>query len=53
MNFTSRKDVIDKNLIHFDTRQFNHIVWTTPEELRKRLVERIAPTIGDGPSTKG
>ena len=47
--FTCRKDVIEKGLIHFDTRQYNHIAWTTPEELRKRLAERIAATIGDGP----
>ena len=48
--FTCRKDVIDEGLIHFDTRQYNHIVWTTPEELRKRLAERVAATIGDGPN---
>ena len=48
--FTCRKDMIDNGLIHFDTRQYNHIVWTTPDELRKRLAERIAATIGDGPS---
>lgn len=51
--FTCRKDVIDKGLIHFDTRQYNHIVWETPDELRKRLAERIAATIGDGPSAEG
>ena len=43
--FTCRQDVIDEGLIHFDTRQYNHIAWTTPEELRKRLVDRIAATI--------
>ena len=47
--FTCRQDVIDKGLIHLDTRQYNHIAWTTPEELRKQLVDRIAATIGDGP----
>ena len=51
--FTCRKDVIDDGLIHFDTRQYNHIAWETPEELRKRLAERIAATIGDGPSAEG
>ena len=35
--------------IHFDTRQFNHIVWKHPEELRARLRNRIAAVIGDGP----
>lgn len=29
---------------HFDTRQYNHIVWKTPEELRKKLVNRIQAT---------
>ncbi len=51
--FTCRKDVIDKGLIHFDTRQYNDIVWTTPAELRKRLAERIAATIDDGPGAEG
>ena len=32
--FTCRKDVLDNNDIHFDTRQYNHIGWETPEELR-------------------
>jgi hypothetical protein len=30
---------------HFDTRQFNHIDWQTPEELRSRLLSRIQATI--------
>ena len=34
--------------IHFDTRQFNHIVWKHPEELRAMLRNRIAAVIGDG-----
>ncbi len=51
--FTCRKDVIDEGLIHFDTRQHNHIVWETPEELRKRLAERIDATIGERPSDEG
>lgn len=46
--FTCRKDVIDGGLIHFDTRQYNHIVWETTDDLRKRLAERIGATIGDG-----
>jgi hypothetical protein len=48
--FTCRKDAIDK--VHFDTRQYNHIVWETPEELRDRLAKRISATIGDGPGKK-
>ncbi len=30
----------------FDTRQYHHIVWDTPEELRAELVERIRARIG-------
>ncbi len=51
--FTCRRDMIDRGLIHFDTRQYNHIVWETPEELRRRLAERIAATIGDRPAEEG
>ncbi len=29
---TCRKYAIDKRLVHFDARQYNHIAWTTPEE---------------------
>jgi hypothetical protein len=35
--------------LHFDTRQYNHIVWTTPNELYEKLKVRIAAVIGDGP----
>jgi nucleoside 2-deoxyribosyltransferase len=49
--FCCREDVISK--VHFDTRQYNHITWKTPEELRERLSQRISATIGDGPSRKG
>ena len=35
--------------VHFDTRQFNHITWNTPEELRERLRNRIGAVIGDRP----
>jgi nucleoside 2-deoxyribosyltransferase len=48
--FTCREDVIDK--VHFDTRQYNHIKWKTPDELRSRLAQRISATIGDGPLRK-
>lgn len=36
--------------VHFDTRQYNHIVWETPTELRQRLLARISAVIGDGPN---
>ena len=45
--FTCRKEQCDD--IHFDTQQFNHIFWENSEDLRKRLKDRIAATIGDGP----
>ena len=37
--WTCRKDHIDK--AHFDTRQYNHIVWEEAEDLKERLVNRI------------
>ena len=40
---TVRKDQIGQ--VHFDTRQYNHIVYETPDELRSRLYNRIAATI--------
>ena len=45
--FTCREDALQN--VHFDTRQYNHIVWKTPEELRKGLAARISAVIGDGP----
>ena len=36
--------------VHFDTRQYNHIVWQTPEDLRDQLAKRIAAVLGDGPN---
>ncbi|REL37682.1 hypothetical protein DYD21_07815 [Rhodohalobacter sp. SW132] len=41
--WTCREDYIDKT--HFDTRQYNHIVWETPEDLHKKLTNRILATI--------
>jgi nucleoside 2-deoxyribosyltransferase len=40
--WTCRKTDIEE--AHFDTRQYNHIVWETSEELRKKLVDRIQAT---------
>jgi hypothetical protein len=45
---TCEKDELEK--AHFDTRQLNHVLWTTPEELRERLYHRImGSSIGRGP----
>ena len=45
--FTCHKDMLDD--IHFDTRQYPHIMWEQPEELRQQLAKRISAVIGDGP----
>jgi hypothetical protein len=37
------------NDLHFDTRQFNHIVWKEPADLQSQLFARIGAVIGDGP----
>jgi hypothetical protein len=42
--WTVRSDQI--GLVHFDTRQFNHISWSTPDELHERLFHRISAVIG-------
>jgi hypothetical protein len=38
--------------LHFDTRQYSHIVWKTPADLLVQLRNRIGATIGDGPLPK-
>jgi nucleoside 2-deoxyribosyltransferase len=48
--FTCMEDIIGK--VHFDTRQYNHITWKTPDDLRQSLARRISATIGDGPLRK-
>jgi len=37
----------DLDNVHFDTRQYNHIVYSTPEDLYEKLVNRIEATIPD------
>jgi hypothetical protein len=39
------------NAVHFDTRQFPHITWTTPIDLREALYNRVAALIGTAPGT--
>tara|TARA_R110002012_G_scaffold77282_3_gene195494 strand:- start:37217 stop:37951 length:735 start_codon:yes stop_codon:yes gene_type:complete len=39
-----REDLIGQ--VHFDTRQYNHITWNTPEELREKLKNRVGAVIG-------
>lgn len=38
--------------LHFDTRQYSHIVWRTTSDLFEQLKNRIGATIGDGPLPK-
>ena len=45
--YTCRKDMVKK--LHFDTRQYPHIVWATPEELCKQLQYRIRALLDAGP----
>lgn len=41
--FTAKNEELEK--LHFDTRQFNHIGYNTPEELKDLLRNRIRATI--------
>lgn len=45
--WTCRTDMIGS--VHFDTRQFNHITWDTPEDLYTKLKNRIGAVLGQGP----
>jgi len=36
----------DLNNVHFDTRQYNHILWETEDELKEKLQDVILATIG-------
>ena len=49
--YLCRNDSIDK--IHFDTRQYHHITWSSPERLRTDLKNRILALIGEGPVRSG
>jgi hypothetical protein len=46
--WSCREDLIA--LLHFDTRQFNHIVWAEPDDLYQKLKNRIGAVLGDGPA---
>ncbi|MEZ5820070.1 MAG: hypothetical protein R3D82_04610 [Xanthobacteraceae bacterium] len=45
--WTTHSNSIDD--LHFDTRQYNHIVWDTPADLYEKLLARIGAVIGNGP----
>ena len=37
--------------VHFDTRQFFHIVWDSPGDLKEKLYNRIVAYMGEGPES--
>lgn len=39
-----REDEIKK--VHFDTRQYRHILWTSPSDLKEQLFDTICATVG-------
>lgn len=41
-----------RNDLHFDTRQYNHILWSTGEELARDLENSIRANVGQGPNSK-
>jgi len=41
--WTCRKD--NSENLHFDTRQYNHIIWEKPEDLKEQLINRIRATL--------
>ena len=45
--FACRRDMVDK--LHFDTRQYAHILWDAPDDLRAAIRERVRARIGQGP----
>ena len=45
--FTCRQDKL--KLVHFDTSHFNHLAWTSYEDLKTRLQQRIERLFGRGP----
>ena len=45
--FTCREE--DTDDLHFDTRQYPHIVWKAPDDLRRNLADCIIARIGYGP----
>ena len=49
--YLCRKNMIGK--IHFDTRQYHHIIWSDAEELCRDLKNRILALIGEGPNRSG
>jgi nucleoside 2-deoxyribosyltransferase len=49
--WTCRSD--DVSNLHFDTRQYNHIVWDKPDDLKEKLTNRINATLPYRPTRNG
>ena len=45
--FACRADMVHK--LHFDTRQYAHILWDEPEDLRVAIRDRVRARLGQGP----
>ncbi|MCL4475049.1 MAG: nucleoside 2-deoxyribosyltransferase [Nitrospirae bacterium] len=43
--WTCHKDDVEN--LHFDTRQYNHIVWANESDLKEKLINRIRVLIGE------
>lgn len=48
--WTCRESDVEK--LHFDTRQYNYIAWSTPEDLKDKLQLRIQATIPNHPAAR-
>ena len=46
--WTVRQDMLDRNEVPFDTRQFQHLPWTTPPDLIQKLADVIVHKVGRG-----
>ena len=44
--YTCHKSLVDR--LHFDTRQYNHIIWQETDDLYEGLYKRICDVIGEG-----
>ena len=44
-----RSDELEK--VHFDTRQYNHIVWESEDQLKEKLYNLICAVVGKGHAT--
>jgi hypothetical protein len=40
----------DLKYVHFDTRQFNHVVWRDPADLKTKIRDRVLGVFGRGPA---